>query len=87
MNGYEKLANAIILQAKKDYVKAFRRYRGNPFDRSAAREMREIESFFGSEWFMVLSGLDGPKLAEMIRRNEEQEHKRKMQEEAGGMTA
>lgn len=47
MNPYEDLANAIILQAVKDY-----RLTDNE------RELQEIERFFRSGWFGVLSKVD-----------------------------
>ena len=51
MDAYENLANAIIIQAVKDY----RRVRGT----AAAKE---LEQFFLSEWFCVLTRLDGAAL-------------------------
>ena len=51
-NPYEELANAIILQAVKEYklsLKALRRY---PHDSSASYRKREVEQFFRSKWFM-----------------------------------
>jgi hypothetical protein len=42
----ENLANAIILQAAKDYRKALRTLSLNPHNRSAQYECRSIESFF-----------------------------------------
>ena len=47
MNPYEELANAIVLQAVKDYRLT---------DDEA--ELAEIERFFRSGWFGVLSKVD-----------------------------
>ena len=47
MNPYEELANAIILQAVKDYRLT-----------DDERELQEIERFFRSGWFGVLTTLD-----------------------------
>ena len=47
MNPYEDLANAIILQAVKDYRLT-----------DDERELQEIERFFRSGWFGVLSKVD-----------------------------
>ena len=47
MNPYEELANAIVLQAAKDY-------RLNDDE----RELASIERFFRSGWFGVLTRLD-----------------------------
>ena len=53
---YEKLAQAIILQAVKDYRD------------SCSYQMRcSIERFFRSEWFMVLTALDGEMLIKRLR--------------------
>ena len=57
-NNYENLANAIILQAAKDYRKALRTLSLNPHNRSAQYECRSIESFFHSGWFGLLTHLD-----------------------------
>ena len=62
MNGYEELANAIILQAVKDYREALRLLSMNPNDKSAKRDQRNIERFFRSEWFSILSDLPKPRL-------------------------
>ncbi len=61
----ENLANAIILQAAKDYRKALRTLSLNPHNRSAQYECRSLEQFFRSGWFGVLTQLD-PEL--LIRR-------------------
>lgn len=55
---YENLANAIILQATKDYRKALRTLSLNPHNCSAQYECRSIEQFFRSGWFGVLTRLD-----------------------------
>jgi len=57
-NNYENLANAIILQAAKDYRKALRTLSLNPHNRSAQYECRTIESFFRSGWFGLLTSID-----------------------------
>lgn len=54
---YNNLANAIVLQAVKDYRKAL----NYPNNRSAVYECRSIERFFLSGWFSVLTNID-PKL-------------------------
>ena len=57
-NNYENLANAIILQAAKDYRKALRTLSLNPNNRSAQYECRSIEQFFRSGWFGMLTSID-----------------------------
>ena len=60
MNGYEALANAIIIQAAKDFRAAYKRMKRFPNDVRAQDEVREITKFFCSGWFEALSELDGP---------------------------
>ena len=55
---YSALANAIIIQAAKDYRRTY-----SPYVRN------EIKRFFRSEWFTVLSEVDG----EIIIKKLEQE--------------
>ena len=59
---YEKLANAIILQAVKDFRPAYRRLRRHPEDKLAQDTVREITKFFCSDYFCALTDLDGPAL-------------------------
>ncbi len=64
----EKLANAIILQAVKDFRPAYRRLKKYPNDNSAQRTVREITNFFCSQYFQSLTTLDGPALLHQIMR-------------------
>ena len=57
MNPYEELANAIILQAVKDYRLT-----------DDERELQEIERFFRSGWFGVLSKVDPEFLIKKLRK-------------------
>lgn len=61
MDPYEKLANAIIMQAAKDY-----RNTNNSSD------IASIERFFRSDWFSVLTSVDPEFLIKRLR--EEREH-------------
>lgn len=67
MNGYEELANAIIVQAVKDYRAAQALLRINPNDRISKREAKKIEQFFLSSWFSILTDLDGELLLEKLK--------------------
>ena len=67
MNGYEELANAIILQAVKDYRDAVERLKYTPDDKSAQHDKRSIERFFRSEWFSILSDLNGELLLKKLK--------------------
>ena len=59
MVGYEKLAEAIILQAVKDYRKALKH--------DERGRKREIEWFFRSSWFSILTNLSGEMLIRKLR--------------------
>ena len=58
---YERLAEAIILQAVTDYRKS-----------DDEEVKKSIERFFRSEWFYVLTELDGEMLIKRLRREEGQ---------------
>ena len=62
MSPYENLANAIILQAVKDYRMALKCLKRNPRDNEAQRDKAEIERFFRSEWYSALTSVDGEML-------------------------
>ena len=59
MNGYIELANAIIAQAAKDYRAALNQLSLNPNDKVAQRERNSIERFFRSDFFSILTNLNG----------------------------
>lgn len=70
MDPYQNLANAIILLAVRDYRIALKALKMNPNSRSALVDKREIERFFRSDWYELLTDLDGELL---IRRLNEEE--------------
>lgn len=72
---WQELANAIILQAVKDYRAAYRRVRRFPKDPLARSAVQEIVEFFCSDYFSVLSTLDGPALLRRITNEIEKEEK------------
>ena len=57
MDPYENLANAIILRAVEDY-----RLTDNE------KELEEIEDFFHSDWFAILTRLDPDLLIKKLRK-------------------
>ena len=67
MNPYKELANAIIVQAVKDYREALRLLNMNPNDKSAQHDKRSIERFFRSEWFSILTDLNGELLMKKLK--------------------
>ena len=73
MDPYKELANGIVLRAVLDYKAALRRARkGN---KNAKKEIKELESFFRSAWFKVLSDLDGEELITTLRAAKPQKKK------------
>ena len=62
ITNYENFANAIILQAVKDYRMALKCLKSNPKNRTARADKDEIDRFFRSQWFMVLTSVDGEML-------------------------
>lgn len=60
------LTNAIILQSCKDYRKALKQ------DDKAT--IREIESFFRSEWYRMLTKINGEYLIDRLRKEYENEN-------------
>lgn len=58
MDAYEKLANAIILQAVKDWRAARRKLKRKSQNESARIELESCESFFRSAWFTTLTDVD-----------------------------
>ena len=77
MDGYEKLANAIILQAVKDFRPAYRRLKRYPNDRHAQNTVREITQFFSSQYFEFLTDVDGPALLNRIMREMDEKYEKK----------
>ena len=65
---YEKLANAIIVQASKDYMTNLRKKKRNPGSASAEHDIRECERFFRSDWYQVLTSVDGEYLMNRLRK-------------------
>ena len=71
---WEEMANAIIIQAAEDWREAKRTLRSPDTpeeDRLAAEEtVRETESFFLSEEYMILTKLDGRELLSRLKEEE-----------------
>lgn len=56
---YSRLANAIVLQAVKDWRAARRKLKRKPQNESARIELESCERFFRSDWFTELTDVDG----------------------------
>lgn len=66
---YERLANAIVLQAVNDYRIALKAVKRNPNNSIALDNALQIERFFRSGWYSTLTSVDGEYL---IRRFQEE---------------
>ena len=71
---YVRLANAIVLQAVSDYRVALKKIKAHPKNREAISEALEIEKFFRSGWYSILTDVDGEylirRLQDEIRQSE-----------------
>lgn len=71
MTSYEGLANAIIVQAAKDYRAALMVLSENPRSILANRDKAECERFFLGKWFSELTEVDGKWLMRKLQREVE----------------
>ena len=68
MTGYQALANAIIEQAVEDYRAALKILRRHPDSKAAMAEAMELERFFHSGWYGVLTEIDPDYLIKRLRK-------------------
>ena len=73
MEPYQALANAIVEVAVKDYKTALKYHYAHPERNEYAAEVAELEKFFRSGWYGMLTNLDGEYLMAGIRRMVRQE--------------
>ena len=64
---YEDLANAIILQAVKDYRMALKSLKANSRNRTAQADKAEIERF-RSQWYSALTDVNGEMLIRSLQK-------------------
>lgn len=67
MTGFENLANAIVIQAAKDYTKALKMHKKHPHYDVAKTQIAELEDFFRSPWYRTLTSVDGEMLIKKLR--------------------
>ena len=68
MDFYTELANAIIIQAVKDYRNALKTLKRYPRYEPAKAVVAEVEEFFRSDWYRMLTSVDAEMLMRKIRR-------------------
>lgn len=64
---YQNLANAIVAQAAQDYLSALKRLKKNPRNRTAMDEALQMEKFFHSGWYEILTDVDPDYLIRKLR--------------------
>ena len=67
-NPYRDLATAIVLQAVEDYRKDLIRLKAHKDDIDAKNDAERIERFFRSEWYEILSPLNGDFLIRELKK-------------------
>ena len=65
---YENLANAIVLQAFKDYKRTLWKLSQDPHDIVAAGNRRKLEHFFDSNWYRLLTDVNADVLVGEAKR-------------------
>lgn len=73
----ERLAEAIILQAVEDYRKALRRRSRTQDKMLVFGRLMECERFFRSQWFGVLTDVNGKTLMQSLKDEHERERGRR----------
>ena len=67
VEGYERLANQVIICAAKDYRQALKKLKNGRKNEAASQMADECERFFTSQWFSVLSSIDGRALMQKLK--------------------
>ena len=70
MDPYENLANAIVLQAVKDWRAARKKLKKRPKNEEAKLMVKDCEDFFRSDWFTALIDVDGEVLLRKLQEEE-----------------
>ena len=68
LDPWERLANAIVTRAVDDYRAAAKKLKKNPENESAVTEIRKLNRFFRSQWFQVLTDVDGDYLLSKLKK-------------------
>ena len=70
MDPYENLANAIVLQAVKDWRAARKKLKKRPKNEEAKLMVKDCEDFFRSDWFTALTDVNGEVLLRKLQEEE-----------------
>ena len=79
---YENLANAIVVSAADEYKEAYLRVKRNPYNEGTKQELKGIESFFYSDWFLMLTKVDAGYLLRRIREMVDEEEDKRLTKKA-----
>lgn len=69
-DGCQRLANAVIILAAKDYRAELKKQKRNPYSKAVKMELARIEDFFHSDWYKVLTDADGDMILQGLREKE-----------------
>nr|DAH06917.1 MAG TPA: hypothetical protein [Caudoviricetes sp.] len=67
MEGYRDLANAVVMQAVKDYKHILHKLKKQPVEKQLLCVKGRIESFFYSEYFNILTDVDPYVIVEQLK--------------------
>ena len=67
MDPWQSLANAIVISAAKDYRATLRRLRRNPKSKTALSEIADLERFFRSDWYAMLTNVPSEALIRKLK--------------------
>jgi hypothetical protein len=74
------MANGIIMQAVADYRTALGRAMRCPENQGAMHDALELERFFHSGWYRILTEVDGDYLIDSLRKEAAKKYKIKTEE-------
>lgn len=74
-NQYQLLANAIVMQAVKDYRFYIRKQFKSPNDAVVDGQIKLLEKFFKSDWFSELCNLDMKYVLDRVKKDTIEEAK------------
>ena len=64
---YENLANVIVSEAAKDYIAALKKLKRKRNNKIAMQEAMNLERFFHSGWYSMLTSVDPDYLIRRLR--------------------